>query len=98
MILGRLPAAVGATVRQGHVDDLVGFAAGNLAVGLGAVILAGLAPRRGRRIPGRPLGKRSGLPLGRAQDFVEMGCHLADLGFQVGNSLKQLFVGGLGHP
>ena len=43
-ILGDLPAAIGAMVRQGNVDDFVGLSAGNLAVGLGAVILSGLAP------------------------------------------------------
>ena len=43
-VLGDLPAAIGAMVRQGNVDDLVGLAAGNLAVRLGAVVLSGLAP------------------------------------------------------
>jgi hypothetical protein len=58
-----------------QVDDgrlRVGLAAGNLAVGLGAVVLAGLASRRGGRVFGRPLGERGGLTLVGAQDFLEL--------------------------
>ena len=104
-ILRGRPVTIGAMVRQGNVDDLVGLAAGNLAMGLGAVILPGLASRRGRRVFGRPLGKGRGLTLAGPQDFLELRRHLlelrgqlANLGFQVGHPLLKLFVRGLGHP
>ncbi len=83
MILHGRPVTVRTAIRQGHVDDLVGFAGGNRAVSLGAVILAGLATRRGRRILGRPLGERRGLPLVGPQDFLKLRGELTHLGFQV---------------
>ena len=88
-LLGDLPAAIGALVRQGHVDDLVGLSAGNLAVGLGAVVLSGLAPRRDGRVFGRTFGERGGLPLVGSQDFLELRGQLADLCFEFFHSSSQ---------
>ena len=91
-------ATVGALLGQRDIDDLIGFLFGQGAVGLGAIVRAALAPGRGRRVFGRPLGERRGLALGRAQDFLELRGQLTDLRLQVGHPLLKLFVGGLGHP
>src|SRR6516162_10712418 len=66
-------AAVGADVGQGRLVDLVDlFGAGRLAVGLGAVVLAGLAAGFLGLAGGRSLGEGSGLALAGACRLVEL--------------------------
>src|SRR5262249_15871137 len=88
-------AAVGADVGQGrlvHLVDLLG--AGRLAVGLGAVILAGPATRLLGLVRGRPLGERGGLALAGGGGFVELAAEAFVLGSQVVKaSLKGLAAG-----
>ena len=83
VIVVRLPAAIRAARGQGNVQDLVGFATWNLAVGRPSVVLAGFTPRRGGRVFGRPFGERGGLTLGGPQDFLELRRQLPDLGLEL---------------
>jgi hypothetical protein len=88
-------AAVGAAVRQGRLVDLVDlFGAGRLAVGLGAVVFAGLATELPGLVSGLALGKGSGLPLAGAGRLVELAAEALVLGLQVAQaSLKGLAAG-----
>jgi hypothetical protein len=88
-------AAVGAGVGQGRLVDLVDLlGAGRLAVGLGAVILAGLAAGLLGLVGGRSLGERGGLALAGAGGLVELAAEALVLGLQVAEaSLKGLAAG-----
>ena len=72
--------------------DLVDlFGAGRLAVGLGAVVLAGLAPGLLGLVGGQSLGERSSLALAGASRLVELAAEALVLGLQVAEaSLKGL--------
>src|SRR6516162_9065241 len=60
-------AAIGADVGQGRLVDLVDlFGAGGLAMGLGAVVLAGLTARPLGLVCGLALGEGGGLALAGA--------------------------------
>ena len=77
-------AAVRANVGQGRLVNLVDlFGAGRLAVGLGAVVLAGLAARLAGILLWLPLGKGSGLALAGAEGRVELTAEPLILGLQV---------------
>src|SRR5262249_39588877 len=77
-------AAVGAAVRQQRLVNLIDLlGAGCLAVGLGAVVLAGLATRLAGVRLGLALGKRPGLALARASRLVELAAKALVLGLQV---------------
>ena len=94
-------AAVGADMRQGRLVDLVDlFGAGRLAVGLGAVVLAGLAPRRLGLASGRSLGEGSGLALASTLLLFEQAGQPLDVGLQFSHTaLERLAAraGGLNH-
>ena len=85
-------AAVGADVGQGRLVDLVDlFGAGRLAMGLGAVVLAGLAAGLLGLGAGLPLGERGGLALAGTEGLVELAAEALVLGLQVVDpSLKGL--------
>src|SRR5262245_8182630 len=89
------PAAVGAGVGQGRLVDLIDLiGAGRLAVGLGAVVLAGLASRLLGLVGGLALGERSGLAFASAGRLVELAAEALVLGLQVTEtSLKGLAAG-----
>jgi hypothetical protein len=89
------PAAVGAAVRQWHLVDLVDqFWAGRLAVGLGAVVLAGLAAGPLGLVCGLALGERGSLALAGAGRLVQLAAEALVLGLQVTQaSLKYLAAG-----
>src|SRR5262249_61477062 len=74
------------------VVDLVDlFGTGRLAVGLGAVVLAGLAAGLLGLAGGRPLGEGGGLALAGAGRLVELAAEALILGLQVAEaSLKGL--------
>jgi hypothetical protein len=77
-------AAVGADVGQGRLMDLVDlFGAGRLAVGLGAVIFAGLAAGLLGLVGGLALGEGSGLALAGTGRLVELAAEALVLGLQV---------------
>jgi hypothetical protein len=77
-------AAVWAGVGQACLVDLVDlFGAGRLAVGLGAVILAGLAAGLLGLVGGRTLGEGGGLALAGAGRLVELAAEALVLGLQV---------------
>jgi hypothetical protein len=88
-------AAVGADVGQGRLVNLVNlFGAGRLAVGLGAVVFAGLAAGFLGLVGGRALGEGSGLALAGAGGLVELAAEALVLGLQVVEaSLKGLAAG-----
>src|SRR5262245_24084549 len=88
-------AAVGADVRQGRLVDLVDLiGAGRRAVGLGAVVLAGLAAGLLGLAGGRSLGEGGGLALAGAGGLVELAAEALILGLQVAEaSLKGLAAG-----
>jgi hypothetical protein len=88
-------AAVGAAVRQGRLVDLVDLLrAGRLAVGLGAVVLAGLAAGLLGLIGGLAPGEGGGLALAGAGGLVELAAEALVLGLQVEEaSLKGLAAG-----
>src|SRR5262249_55584222 len=88
-------AAVGAGVGQTRLVDLVNLlGAGRWAVGLGAVVLAGLAPGLLRVRFGLALGEGGGLALAGAGRLVELAAEALVLGLQVVDpSLKELAVG-----
>jgi hypothetical protein len=85
-------AAVGADVGQGRFVDLVDlFGAGRLAVGLGAVVLTGLAAGLLGLAGGRALGEGGGLALVGAGRLVELAAEALVLSLQVVDpSLKGL--------
>ena len=88
-------AAVGAAVRQRRLVDLVDLLGGRwLAVGFGAVILAGLAAGLlGVRL-GRALGEGASLALAGTQGRVELTTKTPVLGLQVSDPpLEGLTVG-----
>jgi hypothetical protein len=88
-------AAIGAEIRQGRLVNLVDLCGGRwLAVGLGAVVLARLAPRLlGVRL-GLALGEGACLALAGAEGRVELTAESLVLGLQVVNpSLKGLAAG-----
>jgi hypothetical protein len=77
-------AAVRTEVGQGRLVDLVDlFGAGRLAVGLGAVVLAGFAAGLLGLVLRFALGKRSGLALAGAGRLVESTAEALVLGLQV---------------
>ena len=88
-------AAVGAGVGQGRLVDLVDLVgAGRLAVGLGAVVLAGLAAGLLGLVGGLALGEGGGLALAGAGRLVELAAEALVLGLQVVEaSLKGLAAG-----
>ena len=78
------PTAVGAHVRQPRLVDLIDLVgAGRLAVGLGAVVLAGLASGLLGLARGLALGERSGLALAGAGSFLKLAAEPLVLGLQV---------------
>jgi hypothetical protein len=87
--------AVGAAVRQRCLVDLIDlFGAGRLAVGLGAVVLAGLAAGLLGLVGSLALGERGGLALAGAGRLVELAAKALVLGLQVAEaSLKGLAAG-----
>jgi len=90
--------AIGAGVRQRCLVDLVNlFGAGRQAVGLGAVVLAGLAAGLLGLVGGWSLGEGGGLPLAGAGCLVELAAEALVLGLQVTQtSLKGLTAGARG--
>jgi hypothetical protein len=77
-------AAVGADVGQMRLVNLVDlFGAGRLAVGLGAVVLAGLATGLLGLAGGLALGERGGLALTGADRLIELAAESLVLGLQV---------------
>ena len=77
-------AAVGAAARQGRLMNLIDLLrAGWLAVGLGAVVLAGLASWLLGLVGGLALGEGSGLALAGASRLVELAAQALVLGLQV---------------
>jgi hypothetical protein len=88
-------AAVGADSGQGRLVDLVDLiGAGRLAVGLGAVILAGLATGLLGLVGGLALGEGGGLALAGAGRLVELAAEALVLGLEVVKaSLKSLAAG-----
>jgi hypothetical protein len=75
--------------------DLVNlFGVGRLAMGLGAVVLAGLTARLLGLVDGLSLGERGGLVLGGADSLIELAAESLVLGLQVTQaSLKGLAAG-----
>src|SRR5262249_27424852 len=88
-------AAIRARVGHGGVVDLVDlFGAGRLAVGLGAVVFAGLAARLLGLAGRRALGEGGGLALAGTGRLVESAAEALVLGLQVAEaSLKGLATG-----
>src|SRR5262245_61520196 len=88
-------AAVGANARQGCLVDLVDLlGAWRLAMGLGAVVLAGLAAGLLGLVSGLALGEGGGLALAGAGGLVELTAEALVLGLQVTEaSLKGLASG-----
>jgi hypothetical protein len=88
-------AAVGAAIGQGRLVDLVDlFGVGRLAVGLGAVVLARLAPRLLGLCSRLALCEGGGLALAGAGHLVELAAEALVLGLQVTEaSLKGLAAG-----
>ena len=88
-------AAVGAGVGQGRLVDLVDLVrGGRLAVGLGAVVLARLAPGLLGPCGRLALGEGGGLALAGTEGRVEFTTESLVLGLQVvDSSLKGLAVG-----
>jgi hypothetical protein len=86
------PATGGAGVGRGRLVDLVDLlGAGRLAVGLGTVVLAGLAARLLGLASRLALGEGSGLALAGPGGFVELAAEALVLGLQVAEaSLKGL--------
>jgi hypothetical protein len=90
-------AAVGAAIRQRCLVDLIDlFGAGRLAVGLGAVILAGLAAGLLGLAGGLALGERGGLALAGAGRLVELAAKALVLGLQVTEASSQGLAAGTG--
>ncbi len=89
------PAALWADVGQGRLVHLVNLlGAGRLAMGLGAVVPAGLAAGLPGLVGGRALGEGGGLALGCAGGLVELAAEAVVLGLQVVEaSLKGLAAG-----
>src|SRR5262245_58401953 len=89
------PAQVGAAVRQQRLVNLIDLVGGGWrAVGLGAVVVAGLAARRAGVRLGLALGKRPGLALAGAGGLAELAPEALVLGLQVTDaSLKGLAAG-----
>jgi hypothetical protein len=89
------PAAVGADVGQGRLVDLIDLiGAGRLAVGFGAVVLAGLASWLLGLVGGLALGEGSGLALAGTEGRVELVPQAVVFGLQVIDpSLEGLTVG-----
>jgi hypothetical protein len=88
-------AAVEAAVRQQRLVNLINLlGGGRLAVGLGAVVLAGPAAGLPGFAGGQFLGEGSGLALAGAGRFVELAAEAIVLGLQVVEaSLKGLAAG-----
>ena len=88
-------AAVGAAVRQGRLVDLVDLlGAGRLAVGRGAVVLAGLAAGLLGLVDGLALGEGGSLALAGTGRLVELAAEALVLGLEVAEaSLKGLAAG-----
>jgi hypothetical protein len=77
-------AAVGAAVGQGRLMNLVDLVrGGRLAMGLGAVVLAGLASGLLGLVGGLALGEGGGLALAGASRLVELAAEALVLGLQV---------------
>ena len=73
-----------AMLTQRRLVNLVNlFGAGRLAVGLGAVVLAGLAARLLGLVGGLALGEGGGLALAGAGGLVELAAEALVLGLQV---------------
>jgi hypothetical protein len=89
------PAALRADVGQRRLVDLVDLlGAGRLAVGLGAVLFAGLAAGLLGLSSRLALGEGCGLPLAGAGRLVELAAEALVLGLQVAEaSLKGLAAG-----
>jgi hypothetical protein len=88
-------AAVGAAVRQRRLVDLVDlFGARRLAVGLGAVVFAGLATGLPGLVSGLALGKGGGLALAGAGRLVELAAEALVLGLQVVEALLKGLAAG----
>src|SRR5262249_2462933 len=88
-------AAVRADVGQGRLVNLIDlFGVGRLAVGLGAIVLAGLAAGLLGSVGGLSLGEGGGLALAGAFRLVELAAEPLVLGLQVTEaSLKGLAAG-----
>jgi hypothetical protein len=77
-------AAVGAAVRQGRLMNFVDLVRGwRLAMGFGAVVLAGLASWLLGLVSGLALGEGGGLALAGAGRLVELAAQALVLGLQV---------------
>jgi hypothetical protein len=75
--------------------DLVNlFGAGRLAVGLGAVVLAGLSAGLLGLAGGRPLGEGGSLALAGAGGLVELAAAALVLGLQVADALLKGLAAG----
>src|SRR5262249_25462971 len=83
--------AVRAGARQGRLVDLVDlFGPGRLAMGLGAVLLAGLTARPLRLGLGRPCGEGGGLALAPPLGLFEEAGQALDLCFELGGAAPQV--------
>jgi hypothetical protein len=91
-------AAVRAGARQGRLVDLVDlFGPRRLAMGLGAVLLAGLAARPLGVWLGRPLGEGSGLALTSALGLIKLSAERLDLRLQVCEAALQRLAAATDH-
>ena len=84
-------AAVGAGVGQGRLMNFVDLlGAGRLAMGLGAVVLAGLAAGLLGLVSGLALGEGGGLALAGALRLLQLALQAFDLGFKLGDTVPQV--------
>lgn len=105
MILLHVTTAFLTLLGQRNVDDFVGFLFGQGTTSFEAILLATLAAGFLGILFGRSLGERRRLPLvgtrrpiDKLFELNDPRFELSDLPIFLGDGLKELFVGRLGHP